>query len=382
MRIALLCIAIAIRTALAQGGLDSLMTKKAVNCWDIAYNAGELMPKAYKSGAYDSLAAIATYWESKCGVTEPLWRFNLLQAIRAGNAPFADGDTTITGKMIYYKNRIESLREHPDSKARVNEYYEYAPPSDFDDMTYSLAESLDRDGKGLDRDDSLLVLFYQNKFPRFFDEVYSRRDGRVSRAFRAKVEAALDANKFTTGILFGAWIPLGNASLLGNHPQFGFWLGGEGRRFGLDCNITFKFMGSENRYLVRHEDSLFNTEHFFGGHISLDGFYVPHSLARGDWANPYFLAAIAMDGFDAIEEKKGKHDNKGIWAPALDLGLGNRFFYSQGAYLGLEFRYTFMDYDNEGGTDLSGHGVALNLKWGVVDNVPARNQLKNLGYTR
>lgn len=382
MRTAILCLAAAFTAATAaEGGLEQALNKKAVSCWDIGYNAGELMPKARASGHHDSLAAIATYWENKCGMTEPLWRFNLLQNIGADKPPVSPTDTDVVDEMLYYKNRIESHWEHPESRARVNEYYNYSPPAEFDDMTYAMAEGLAKDSRTLDRDDSLLTLFYQNKFLRFFEEVYGREGGKVSEAFRKRVVEERNRKMGNVGLITGIWIPTGKASLLGSHPVFGFYGGAQGTHWGLDGNMHFRFMESDKPYHVMHKDTLRASKHFFGGYIGVDGFYENPALVRGKILHPYFIFGLAADGFDTYEGK-GKNDNESIFAPSFNIGLANRFFYSQSGYLSLEARYHLVAYDNEGGTDLSGFPVSILLKWGFMDNVPARNALKNLGYTR
>ncbi|MEO6095115.1 MAG: hypothetical protein ABIW76_05375 [Fibrobacteria bacterium] len=81
-------------------------------------------------------------------------------------------------------------RNNPNEKAKVLDYYQYTFPPELDEMTYGIAESLAMESRTLDRDDSLLLLFYQNKFDRFFDAVYSRGDSRVSQVFREQVEEA------------------------------------------------------------------------------------------------------------------------------------------------------------------------------------------------
>src|SRR6185312_8057611 len=81
-----LCLLLLAQTLLAEDqNLDAMLNKKAVNCWDVGYNAGAIIPRLFAEGKNDSLAAVAVYWENKCGKVEPLGRFETLQNIRSGS---------------------------------------------------------------------------------------------------------------------------------------------------------------------------------------------------------------------------------------------------------------------------------------------------------
>jgi len=50
----------------AQEDLDRLMTRRAPNCQDIAYNSMELIIDYYQKDQIDSVDIILKYWEEKC----------------------------------------------------------------------------------------------------------------------------------------------------------------------------------------------------------------------------------------------------------------------------------------------------------------------------
>ena len=70
------------QTTYNEQALDRLMVHRVITCQDILLNCSELIPKYLHQQKTDSLEMILDYWQRKCGLSEPLYRFKILYAIK------------------------------------------------------------------------------------------------------------------------------------------------------------------------------------------------------------------------------------------------------------------------------------------------------------
>jgi len=73
------------QNGLAQNDLLDQLSRKAPNCENISYNAAELITRLYGAAKYDSVALVAREWEFSCGMSEPLFRLNVLLSVEQRN---------------------------------------------------------------------------------------------------------------------------------------------------------------------------------------------------------------------------------------------------------------------------------------------------------
>ncbi|MCI0698050.1 hypothetical protein L0337_39360 [candidate division KSB1 bacterium] len=180
------------------------------------------------------------------------------------------------------------------------------------------------------------------------------------------------------GLIAGYWMPQGKNKLLGNHPSFGFFLGGKKKKFMADVVILFRFLSAKETYVVKREGGFESTKKFFGGYIGVEG---GRELLRTRHHGFDLSAGMGFDGFDALD-KNQQHDAVTISSFNFNLGLGYRYFSHefQTKYIGMQVRYNFVRYATHGGSDLSGNTISLRLLLGLGGNQKKNQRLKSLEY--
>ena len=97
------------------------------------------------------------------------------------------------------------------------------------------------------------------------------------------------------------------------------------------------------------------------------------------------IGGIAFDGFDALSSDNSNSNNnisKSINSLNLNIGLGYKHFLNSWNYLGFDFKYNFVNYDNKNGTDLAGNTITINLIYGFMGNRYKDNILRQLDYKK
>lgn len=89
---------------------DNLMTKKQIDCSDISYNSGLYLIKYIGENKIDSAKNLLKYWESKCGMREPIFRAKILLALKSEK--FKDSLLTegSLNNIFNYQNRMDMIK--------------------------------------------------------------------------------------------------------------------------------------------------------------------------------------------------------------------------------------------------------------------------------
>ena len=346
--------------------VEHLMTRKYIPCSDVAYNSSLLIPEHYRKGNMDTVSALMQYWETRCGIGEPLLRLKILFAIKGDT--FSEEiyeDVAIISSLLYSKRSEIVITIGFDYLHGTHYSLDYS----FFQFVQSLARAL-RQERAYSPIEQFFLDFYAGDVDHIFRRVLdtSLSATILQEAYQREAATYLRMPEGHFSIYSGIWMPMGNASILGNHPLIGFEGGLKQKRWMLDALVEFKFLRSPNTYLVVKDDSTFTTDHFFGGQIGLSGGY---ELLRYQSNEINLLGGIAWDGFDALsigEVNDPDRITKTINALNLNLGIGYRKYFRDKSYIGIDTRYNFVDYRNPGGTDLDGHTLTIRLKYGLSRN--------------
>ena len=159
--------------------------------------------------------------------------------------------------------------------------------------------------------------------------------------------------------LAGIWIPMGDLTLLGNHPSFGFQLGARDNRNQLDLTIQFRFSNSANYYTIKRNDVFLNINNYFGGYVGLDYTYYLVNKLNFDLG---VLGGIGYDGFD-ITSSNNYDELKPLSIGSFNANGGFKlnYYLSTSFYIGLQARYNFINYVNHGGTSMNGDAFSIDL---------------------
>lgn len=173
----------------------------------------------------------------------------------------------------------------------------------------------------------------------------------------------------TVGFITGWWFPTGNlAATLGAHPSIGVYIGGRNYRNEYDIVWAFRLPGnSVAPYTFTRNDSSFTSTYYDGGYI---GFDYTRYLVHGKRYEFGVVSAIAYDYFSVANGFSGTSEDGHSWGSlnegSFDFDNGVRFKYFLGPKLniGLAVKYHIINYDNHGGTDMSGNAFTVDLSVG------------------
>lgn len=362
--------------------VESLMTRRYLSCQDIGYNAQFLIPEFYKQDSKDTLNAIIDYWERHCGLTEEIIRCKILLAIDSHRFNESIYDSTIINYLISYKNSTSPIRNNYGKMyIHYNWYYYNNQPDTLKNFTVYLAKDL------LERDDlEPIEIFFLKMYSNDFDGTFSMlqsdefKDTKIQKYYLDEIERNKRQIIGHGDFLLGAWIPQDNLEIVGSHPFIGFRGGIQYKRLIADVTLGFRFGKSPNIYQVYENDSVWNTDHFFGGYIGLD---LGLEMFRIKNSSFDLIGGVAFDGFDAlkVDDPNSETDiTKSINALNLNIGLGYKYNINPWNYIGIDFKYNIVDYKNKMGTDLSGNALTINLIYGFFGNRYNVYRLKGLDY--
>lgn len=350
---------------------DKLMVRKRISCIDVEENARYLIPRYYDASKQDSIRFLLSYWEKKCGSVEPVTRMNILLDAEAGRLSSYPATRLTLYNLLDFKRKSEFVKRHPQAKEAVrdnmrwNERIQLNDP--FDTFTALRATEALRNASGTV--DSAFLQFYAGNTDSLFHQ-FNRNQFSPS-SFQTMYDSLLNEIEseyvpYIT-VVVGMWSPLGNAAVLGNHPEIGFSLGAMKYRYSVDLTMVLKFVSSSDPYVVIHQNVPKTTKYFFGGYIA--GQFGYDIIQQRDF-DISALTGIGYDGFDAVAASNSyANDGTSINSLNINVGAGARVYLDEfrGSFLNFEVRYNFVNYSNTGGTDLSGDAVTFRVGYNFSD---------------
>ena len=361
--------------------LYELLTKYRINeCNDFAVNACILIPDYYYDGKIDSVNMIIDYIDGHCprNAFSPLK--NLL-LIESGDFPEDWCDSAAIDDMLqvpYSHNLIDILILYRSLPIDDSGYLPDNPP--YIDFLQNLALnlSLQTDTSSVEHLvcryysgdlDYPIARLHNNDFAGYC--IQNRYDQRVD-----YIKAELRKFRSHWQLQTGIWIPNGSSRLLGEKLETGGSIGIRDNSWGVDLTGLARMLNSKNNYFVEINDTLAQTDFFFGYFLGLD---IEREIVH--WGC-FEFEGFAGIGYDGIETSNSENDkeHKTLGAFNFNLGLNNRIFFNKtrNYYLGLKARYNIANHKNKGGSDLSGNSFSLCLTFGKLGNDYAIEQAKKL----
>jgi hypothetical protein len=382
--ILLILLLASVKISQAQEGIERQMTEKAPNCEDIAFNCSQLIERYYNDSNIDSVHAILDYWEDRCGLSEPVFRMNILLAIRDRIFSESLYDSTVIDHISRYSDRVKSITP-VDTYLYYKIYFSYIQINgSYDKLTRRIAgELLD-----MQAENSLEYLFcklYAGNADYFYNELQSKdkyNGTKLKEYYFKLVNESLKLFEFNIALYSGVWIPFSSATTLGVHPIIGLDAGCKYRKFIFNLSMYLKFAKTPNDYTVVAEDSLWTTDYFFGGYVGLD---IEREIIKFGNNEIDFLMGVGYDGFGTLDyslaDASDENDvGKNINSLNINTGLGYRYNFKGHSYLGIRAKYNFVNYKNTGGTDLSGNTASIVVIIGGFSNNKKYSGLKALNY--
>lgn len=369
-------------SALAQNPPDSLSESAETDCGYVAWRATSLIMKYYQAHNPDSTLQVLNDWQTTCGPGEPITRTRILLAISDHAFDENIYDSTIVNDILNYMQRMESkspAKLYQDYPA----YFGFVPIRDaYDYFTQSLADSL------LSREfDSPLELlfcqFYANIVTNPLKEIKNNPlyDNTVLKSvYMGEVQKILEKPDYNLNFLAGIWIPTGHASILGKHPEIGLQAGAKYHKMMYNLTLSIKFIDTPGYYTVLKDGAKDSTTYFLGGYLGLN---IERELLKFKKNEFGLLWGVGYDGFETLRTDLNTSESttgKTIKSLNMNFGLGYRYFYKPGKYIGFQAKYNILNYNNHGGTNLIGDCLTFSITMGALSNPDKENELYQLRY--
>jgi DNA-binding transcriptional MerR regulator len=356
--------------------IEKIMTKRIYSCWGIMRMFSDKISdgidtKKDSAKVYSFLDLL----EYNCRETGTTQSFRILFAIN--NDTFTESlyDSTIINSLLNYK---EGLYYYYWDEDNYN-YYSEEDRAFLDEIkdlkrivvyTQELSKRLLAEKTSLSEVEKFLLEYYANYTLSLNELKKTEYNGTLLQEYfnhyRKKSVTQVNLNTYLKG---GIWIPQGNLAIVGMHPEFGGALGMTVGPFYADFVMAFRWGKAPDYYQVLYNNTIYNTNHFFGMYVGADMGYRLFYYNRHRFD---VVGGIAADGIDVLndeivngfDEDESNHRSS-IMSPNFNIGLGYKYQLKQsGRFIGLDLKYNFVNYKNTGGTDLSGNAVTIHLLFG------------------
>ena len=362
---------------------DLILEKRQPTCSEIAQTSADLFAQNMAKLDLDSANLVLDYWESKCGLTEPVFRSKILVSILSSYGLEAYLNEDLFTYLENYQDRLDIDSTNFQGFIMDQSIFLFgyvAPDSYFDQiLTIKFQELANRLIPATN--EYFLAKFYAGDTQNLFKEINQRNFSgtEFSKLYWNQVENVQGTTEGHLAWLTGLWLPTGELETLGPHPDLGFLLGWKKKKWNYDFILSFKFLQAQNEYFARRKstNTIEPTRHFFGGQI---GFEVGRDILAHRSHELQLIAGIALDGFDALQEEEDQNlEAQSIITYNLNGGIGYRYYTNGNFYLGLRAKYNLVDYTINNVVDLTGNAITIQFVIGGVNNVFKSRRLKNLG---
>ncbi len=366
---------------------ESLILKHSISCPEIALSTTELIPQYHQDNKTDTIHTLLQYWQERCGITEPLMRYKVLQQIQ--NREF--NHDWLPSRLPDYLDDYKDAATTDDENA-ANYFFDFdaweyhALHPGFNDFTRTLASSI-TGLPDLSPVEMYFLSFYTDDFDAAreilagglldgtrLDSVFQLREamqqveiydgGPLGKEVQLVEESGETQSQpgFQAGFSFGTWMPTGKLKQLGTHPQIGLMAGGNGRRTFFGIHIKMGFLHTPHPYQAKIGGEIYDTQNFLqlyaGAHAGIALLNNPqHAL--------YLKAGMGYDGIDPRNHQEREEEISGM-INALNVNTGIRYQrkFQENRFFSIMVRYNVVRYSNKGGTDLSGNVVTAGLGYG------------------
>jgi hypothetical protein len=175
----------------------------------------------------------------------------------------------------------------------------------------------------------------------------------------------------------GIWSPLGENKVLGSHIDLGCGVSRKMGRFDVGILLAGRFLGARDEYNIGHGGEIVGTDHFTGVYFGPELGLETVCIGR------YALDLLLGGGLDSFEAYSNDDDFEWISSWAFSVGFRHRVFVgaSRSRYLGLQARHYFVDFDSQGGSDLSGNTLSVSVTFGGWHKPRGEETLERLNET-
>lgn len=345
--------------------------------------APQLLPRLAQEGAWTQMRNYLAHWSiSEYADPELIFCFTTLldietQSFSAWNLP--PNYTLLTEKYATEMKKVSGANFHYYIKLKDQTFYD-ATPDARALLLWAQSWAGALSGRpGLSGTELFFCQVFAGKVtdprsalarsPAKFSDLYAL-DERIDSERVNCQTTQRDGSLWTVAVLAGVWIPTGNLSALGNHPSIGLSIGKRNKWNEYDVVWAFRFVHpTPQTYTFVRNDTLYNSNYYDGGYIGFD--YTRYLVHVRHW-DVGLLGAFGYDYFSVASgfsnSGEGAHWgslNQG--SMDVNFGLHLKYLFGRKANnaLGLVLKYHCINYENNGGTDLGGNALTLDISYGL-----------------
>ena len=363
---------------------EERLVKTQLSCEQIALRSSELFPYYMESGMMDSAGMLLTFWNEKCGNTEPVYRANLLMVLQMHYFNEDMVDNYFLQRLNAYEYRLNTINYQQLYIYNYNlSGFDYVPVGGvFDIWTKRMATDLLEYYQPGDVE-YLICLFYSGQtelaYTLINQEPYASTAPGI--IYATKLDEALRLPMYSMSFYASTWIPDGQLSAIGVHPEIGMSYGIKFKENSFDLVFGIKFINAPKPYkaLRTKNDEPEFTNYFFGGYIGIE---YSRDLYNFSPFQTYFTAGAGFDGFNMLEEDKDAGlELSSANSYNLNLGVGMRLLLYNNNYLNMAVRYNLLDYTLNDKFFMKGNVYTIRLSYQFMGNVDRQNLLNALHYS-
>lgn len=338
-----------------------------LDCSEVSRINSQLFIQYVNSNNNDSIEYLFKYWQSKCGLCEPLQRAKILYSLKSNNFNEKVLDDSISCKILIYLNRKKG------NYLNNEQYYSFIPIGlEFDKFTDSLAKAEIKKYKKKTIEYMLCELYGNLSDSILIKTKSLRYEGSKIHDFPCSEAKSLKKEKNKVGLnialMSGIWIPTNGLTNLGIHPELGFQSGYKNKNYSAQFTLIIKFLNSANPYMARrvHSNNEWeSTKQFVGPYIGLD---LGRSILTKNKSEIQLLAGLGFDAFTALDPLKEESRSEDVRSYNVNVGFGYKYYFKKHAYIGIEPKYNIVDYTTTGVTKLKGNFISIRFVYGYIDN--------------
>ncbi|MBX2907766.1 MAG: hypothetical protein KF744_17100 [Taibaiella sp.] len=415
-----LILAGAVRAQVSDTAIKVLMQHRMYPCNEVEYNSIVLAQRFFDNGAPpDSMDALVAFWKRHCDVGERPFTLSLLNEIRNNKFhEWMDGNdyvmsrdkSTFTGGNLYPDYVLAYLNEYKVScqggfadehfddwkswnyplPATVESYYKFY--TQYYAFLRRMAASMIGKRKYTPVEDFLLH-FYANPDSVHFASL-STLEGDTSVLAKRYADFKTFNNSvhgFSSSLHMGMWLPNGPLATVGSHPYFTYAIGGRTNNLMFDFLIGFRAGTSPNSYYTERFDSVYKTDNFLSWYTGFDfgARLAGHGKHELDllWGVGYEELQVLSVSYDDPNASNSTNTiNKSLKSFYANAGLGYRIYVTNKEtknknhlrrYFSLQAKYNHINYNNTGGTDLTGGYATIGVAYGIYTHAQKRYTFKD-----
>ncbi|MDB5276691.1 MAG: hypothetical protein JWR61_1646 [Ferruginibacter sp.] len=331
--------------------IEEQLKKTHPTCNDVFLNAVEIFPTLYRQKAFDSMHTAINIWKDACGDNDKITCTSLLLSIQQTTFK-KDSLSAFTISVLENYARSFSFYKRYTSPYYKNEaaFYKFI----------SIWAKLLMAERRLDGSEKFICSVFTGDITDPATEIkhHAEEYPELAALVQQKEKEQRKRSRVNGAFLIGTWVPNGDLKIIGNHPAIGFQWGTRKDKQEIDFTMQFRFIKSANPYLIKRNNTMYQSDHFFGGYIGFDYTCYLLSNQKNDLG---VMAGIGFDGFDVSKSNDQSLRPLSINAFNANGGLRYNFYVTPTFYLGLQGRYNVVNYCNSGGSSLQGNAFSIDL---------------------